>query len=759
MCYNTNEKFSRRKFMKRIIATLIAVMLLFSVFSAINVSADIGYGNIDKKDGVTVSDALLALQASVKMLELDEEQLNLARVNGETEVTVKDALLILQYAVGLLTEFPLKAPTVNETILDNGAYTEDPTADNSFVLDISNLDRNTLYVISSRANGTMTAEDMRLVASLQGLINRSYGMDYKHTTMLMLSNDDSDGFWSRQLRNNGVTAEITTVKQLNDLEDFYNTFKEQLLYCGMTVWDPKVPATANVATTVCGADGYLPAMKGGAVYNKLTELGVEVKLDLCDKFTGVEGTKIADTDIDSSGSKKCDAYLWALEKYMDRCSANYIAYILDGLNVVPGSEFYKADFEDDVSTLNVDYLIARHAFCFDLNPNPDKKEIVCDDPDQPAGTDHDTMIKIMKARYDRANGEIGQVLGFPPWWEKYTTYNPTGGDPRGRLAPNEIEWLYCQYSTSYNLAMEADAASPCAMSNGSMLYKYRSTLTEFKNNNQPAETIEYDSSKTYYTLYVGDYDSSAWMKKYVASYWRDGTNTSIPLLWCFNPNLSQRIPIVWDYVYSHMSANDYISSGEGAGYTMPKNFLRNAETKENRAYEEGMGRWIAYNQKYNDLFNIDITGFIIETGKNSNIPINDVFKAYSQFSPVGAFHNDNAKRLMKYGDTPFVYLFNEITFTDKDNDGNNVNSNAEKVDYTNDNMVRVFKSMKQYDRSMKGFSAYRTICQSPIGIKKLITAYEDYIAETTGESGTYKYVDAYTFFNFVKNHAPVTEIQ
>lgn len=253
MCYNTNEKFSRRKFMKRIIATLIAVMLLFSVFSAINVSADIGYGNIDKKDGVTVSDALLALQASVKMLELDEEQLNLARVNGETEVTVKDALLILQYAVGLLTEFPLKAPTVNETILDNGAYTEDPTADNSFVLDISNLDRNTLYVISSRANGTMTAEDMRLVASLQGLINRSYGMDYKHTTMLMLSNDDSDGFWSRQLRNNGVTAEITTVKQLNDLEDFYNTFKEQLLYCGMTVWDPKVPATANVATTVCGA--------------------------------------------------------------------------------------------------------------------------------------------------------------------------------------------------------------------------------------------------------------------------------------------------------------------------------------------------------------------------------------------------------------------------------------------------------------------------------------------------------------------------
>ena len=76
-------------------------------------------------------------------------------------------------------------------------------------------------------------------------------------------------------------------------------------------------------------------------------------------------------------------------------------------------------------------IIARHAFAFDLNPNPDRKEVVCDDPEQPAGTDHATMIKIMEARYNRANGEIGQVLGFPPWREeKYTTYNPTGGEAR-----------------------------------------------------------------------------------------------------------------------------------------------------------------------------------------------------------------------------------------------------------------------------------------------------------------------------------------
>ena len=563
--------------MKRIVATILAVMIVFSVFGAVTASADIGYGNVNQKDGVTVDDALMVLQASVKMIELDDTQKNLARVSGGTDVTVTDAMLILQYAVGKINEFKMSAPEVNDTILDNGAYTLDETADNSFVVDISNLNREMVYVLSTRNGGVanMSAEEVRLVASLQGLINRSYGMDNEHTTMFMLSNDQSDGFWLKQMRNGGATSILKKTKQLANMDDFYETFKEQLKSCGMVLWDPDVPATANVAVTVCGTDGYLPVMEGGAVYEKLAALGVEVKLNLCDKFTGVEGTKIPDTDVMSSGSKKCDAYLWALDKYMNRCSSKYVAYILDGLNVVPGSEYYKEDFATDVSTLNVDYIIARHAFAFDLNPNPDRKEIVCDDPEQPAGTDHATMIKIMEARYNRANGEIGQVLGFPPWWEKYTTYNPTGGEARGRLAPNEIEWLYCQYSTSYNLAMEADAASPCAMSNGSLLYKYRTTLAEFKNNTKPSKEVKYDASKTYFTLYIGDYDSSAWMKKYVADYWRDGTNATVPMLWCFNPNLSQRIPVVWDYVYSHIGENDYIAAGEGAGYTMPNNFGKN----------------------------------------------------------------------------------------------------------------------------------------------------------------------------------------
>ena len=59
------------------------------------------------------------------------------------------------------------------------------------------------------------------------------------------------------------------------MDTFYYTFANQLKYCGMVTWDGGVPATSNVAATVCGAEGYLPVLKGSAVETKLAELGAE----------------------------------------------------------------------------------------------------------------------------------------------------------------------------------------------------------------------------------------------------------------------------------------------------------------------------------------------------------------------------------------------------------------------------------------------------------------------------------------------------
>ena len=57
---------------------------------------------------MTVTDALLALQASVGKLELSSDSFVQADVNRDNALTVTDALLILQKSVGKIDKFPIE---------------------------------------------------------------------------------------------------------------------------------------------------------------------------------------------------------------------------------------------------------------------------------------------------------------------------------------------------------------------------------------------------------------------------------------------------------------------------------------------------------------------------------------------------------------------------------------------------------------------------------------------------------------------------
>ena len=92
------------------------------------------------------------------------------------------------------------------------------------------------------------------------------------------------------------------------------------------------------------------------------------------------------------------------------------------------------------------------------------------------GLDNETMLMIYARRYERANGAIGQLMGFPPWWLKYTET-----DNQGSKSAPWIEWLYCEYISCYNLAKEADAAAPSSMTNGSAFYKYVPLVEKYEN--------------------------------------------------------------------------------------------------------------------------------------------------------------------------------------------------------------------------------------------------------------------------------------
>ena len=739
--------------MKRILSLILAAIMLLSVI-AVSASAagSNAYGELSGDGKVTATDALIVLQHVVGKTAIAENLQKYADVDGVGGITSTDALLILQFSVGKIEKLPTFELEdrkllfdLPDTLIHNGAYTYDTTADNSFIITGEGLAEKTIYVFSdgtfNAANANVKKDTARFIYSLQGLINRDFGIS--HTAILYSGTVDS---WLKYMMEDGNFFNGYNIVEIKKLDAFMSTFKAQIEQCGIVLWDPQAPATANVAQTICGLDGYLPVKYDTGTRSFYTKLmaykeadngayKLTVKQNLCGMFTtAVKGQKIADTDLVSTGSVKCDPYIWALDKYMDRCSSKYIAYIVDGAVAVDGNPLsQRGDAGSPGSTClpNLDYLLARRCFFFDLTCFPN--EPPCDDPNQELGTDAATMNKILQAVYDRNNGnQITQMMGFPPWWLKYTTHGNLGSQ-----VPTTLEWMTVEVMTAYNCAKEADAAQPCSMTNGSAYYKYVSTTKEFKNNDATS-TEKFDSNTYYFLFYLGDYDSSAWLKTHVANFWGDEKRGSIPMMWAFNPNLSYRVPMVFDYVYENASANDYFVAGEGAGYVIPSALYKDYNIYDftKRTNPDGMKAWIEYSKPFYKTFDMDITGFII----NGRSQIDSrIMSAYNRFSPVGSFSNSTSMKLVERDGTPYVYLQNGVGHTAADRESSVLAMHQ-----------YMSGTMKAYN-----FGAYRTICASPTQTYELAQAFIEYEA---ARGKTVKLVDPYTFFRLIKESGQAQSI-
>lgn len=68
------------------------------------------YGDINNDGEVTIADAVIALKASINLVELDEDvnQFIRADVNGDSKIDVKDAVLILRFIKNRITIFPVE---------------------------------------------------------------------------------------------------------------------------------------------------------------------------------------------------------------------------------------------------------------------------------------------------------------------------------------------------------------------------------------------------------------------------------------------------------------------------------------------------------------------------------------------------------------------------------------------------------------------------------------------------------------------------
>ena len=90
--------------LRRALSAVLLIALIWSTCLAGNAAAVGGfdYGDINADGQINASDALYALQSSVSLRELTEEERERADVNADHAVNASDALLILQYSVGLI---------------------------------------------------------------------------------------------------------------------------------------------------------------------------------------------------------------------------------------------------------------------------------------------------------------------------------------------------------------------------------------------------------------------------------------------------------------------------------------------------------------------------------------------------------------------------------------------------------------------------------------------------------------------------------
>jgi len=473
-----------------------------------------------------------------------------------------------------------------------------------------------------------------LVASLQGIVNRDAPV------LFVRFMPDPDDFWFDSFFEEGGWLAGRRVERIESLEKLLETFAAKIH--GVVVYDERVWATSNLASTIAGVEDRVCLRRDedpGSIYGRVFASDLSFTKDILalfnedgsPMFTG-SGT-IPGTALASTGSAKCDAYLWLKERYLDtgKCSPNYMAYYIDAYWL---TDPLVSNFSNATLT-NHDFFIANRAFFFDLHVWEEESPV--DDPGQKPGTDVATLRQILRSMYNHAGGRIFQIGGFTPWAWKYTNHGKAGSQHGGV----DTEWKYAQIISAYNGIMDADALGYSGMANASF-YRHYPLKDRYPQNPKPTRETLIErgliqtggtvAPKTYVCFYMGDYDSAAWLNIHVPRWWRDPAHGETLCTWAFNPNLDRRAPHALDYARTHQSRNDWFMFGDsGAGYLNPGQLIERAG--ESDPLPDGLDAWVAHNRPYAECYDLSITGFIID-GHSPGMGERGM-DAYLRFSPDG----------------------------------------------------------------------------------------------------------------------------
>lgn len=480
-------------------------------------------------------------------------------------------------------------------------------------------------------------DETHLVVSLQGLANR------EAPRLFVRCLAEPDDFWWEQMTAPGGWLADREVERIGSLDELLRRFAA--CHHGAVVWDERVPATSNLASTIAGCDRLLCVRYDetpGSLCDRLVHgpapLPVARRLladDGTPLFTG-QGV-IPGTQIRSTGSAKCDAYHWLIEHYVKTGKTDPVrlGYYLDAFWL----RCYAAIAPQNHTLMNHDFLIARRGLVFDLNVWDD--EACVDDPGQTPGTDAATLRAILQASSARTGGETCiHAAGFVPWAYKYTDFQSPTWAAAGRHEAVPTEWKYAEILSCFNAYMDADAIGLGAMANASFFQHYPLAERYPQNPKPTRESLQargiLDSAgrivpRSYVAHYVGDYDSAAWIYHQLPRMWQDPARGTLPLSWAFNPNLCERFPFGMAWARERRTANDFFVAGDsGAGYLNPGLLT---PPRPHSGLDSGMAVWERHCRRFFSQWDISLTGFVIDGFGPGLAP--EGLDAYARFSPDG----------------------------------------------------------------------------------------------------------------------------
>ncbi len=550
-------------------------------------------------------------------------------------------------------------------------------------------------VASAGGSGAAKYDTALALACLQGIVNR------ESKSKVYVNSGGGNDKWLKTMKEEGRWLEKVTFEKLDGFDELLDLFVSYVK--AVVIWDTNVPATVNVATTVAGVeDGLVMTYEMYKKYElKLNNAEI---IDLRNMFFG-----------NDTGSAKNDAYLWAIENYLEKglCSTDLLCHYMDAWNINGPSG--RRDGGDDAYVSIRDWAVYNRAFVIDLSPWNDEAPL--DDPNQKIGTDYATFTRVLEYLMEQTKDSAPyEMAGF----FDFTKYSINGGqnfNSRHDTVPTEWEyvWVISAYNGYHNTCIEWSW-------NESFHSQYEGA--QQLENNRPEEELELEDNTTYLCFFMADYDSTYPLYRFLQDHWADPRRGELPLAWGINPNLLDTYPDIIEYYYETATPNDYFTSdASAAGYFNPS-----------RVPDETWDIMVEHNIEYFERADMTIAPMILDQDRLDEQSL----EMMSQFAPDGLAtiiidqHGQGGSQAPAgmYGDTPTDRLDNSFN-----------SSSVESGVASLENIVRYGYTRSNSSSSL---SLIRVVWKSPSYICEVV---ENYKAAHPNENVVV--VDIYNYFNLL----------